>query len=193
MNSISTDVPSANRPTARSLEAYVLPHVVDVMTHVLGTVTALFVGDYEIVVQGQPLAQVERRWERPSDRRDDEFACVVRAPTSGLVSRCWANVGEAIWPKRPLFSIASSESVLVVARFAHAAASRLRIEAPASIFIGGNTLHPLAGKIVSIVEQPDGGPWDDAVVDDGAVRVILRLDSAPAGALWPGTPAQVEV
>lgn len=193
MTGISNGASSPRGATARSLEAYLLPHLLDVAATSLGRISALFVGKYAPVVEGQPLAQVERTWQWPPDRGEAASVSVVRAPASGLISRCWGNVGEAVWPMRRLFSIASSENVLVVARFAHAAAPCLRANTRASILLGASPHARLAAKIVSVAEPPDEGQPHREAVDDGTVRVILRLDSAPAEVLWPGTPAQVEV
>jgi multidrug resistance efflux pump len=180
---------------ARSLEAYVLPRVVDVLPGRGGRVIALLVGDYGPVACGQALARLDRRWDPSPPRADDpiELEAVVRAPTSGLVSRCWASVGEAVGPTRPLLSIASSEEVLVVARFARGALSRLRSGRPGLVAVVGSSREASPARIETIVEAPDRGGADRRVVDDGPVRVVLRLASAPLEALWPGRPAEVEV
>lgn len=193
MASISAGASSPRGATAHSLEAYVLPQVVDVVTPSRGTVTALFVGEHDLVAQGQPLARLETSRDWLSDGREVAIASVVRAPISGFVSRCWGNVADVVWPMRRLFSIASTKDVFVVARFVHAAAPRLRPSARASILIRGSPHGPLAGRIISAVERPVDRREHGAAVDDGAVRVILRLESPPGDVLWPGMPAQVEV
>ena len=193
MASTPTGASPRNSATAHSLEAYVLPHVLDVVSETGGLVSSVLVGEYELVVQGQPLVRLQRRWDLSEARADDAIEAVVRAPTSGLVSRRWTAVGEAVGPTRPILSIVSSQDVLVVARFARGALPRLRSARPGSVLIGGSSRQALPARIVTIVEVPDGGRQDDLERESGPVRVILRLGSASAEALWPGIPAEVVV
>jgi multidrug resistance efflux pump len=178
---------------ARSLEAYVVPQVLDVVTRAPGFVSTILVREHDLVVRGQPLVDVERRWEAWPQWSDHEALECVKAPTSGRIVRCWVAVGNAVGPMRPIVSIASCEDVLVVARFARGTGSCLRSARLASVLIDGSSAKATPAKIVSVVEVPDGGDEEDPELASGAIRVVLQLGSAPDEALWPGIPVLVEV
>jgi len=193
MASSSICVSPTSSRTAHSLEAYVVPRVVDIVTGTPGIVTTVLVHEYDLVVRGQSLVNIERGWETWPQWSDEVALECVKAPTSGRVVRFWAAAGDAVGPMRPILAIASSEDVLVVARFAHGTGAWLRSAGGASVLIGGSSAKTIPAKILSIVEVPDGADEEDPELARGAIRVVLHLGSVPDEALWPGIPVLVEV
>jgi hypothetical protein len=113
----------------------------------------------------------------------------ITAPTPGLVVRCWASDGDRVGPGRAILSMTSSDDVLLVARFERPALPYLRRGGFAAARVGnGGVRMPAHARIACVTELPDRG-----APDEGPIRAVLRLPTAPVEALWPGTRATVEV
>jgi hypothetical protein len=169
----------------RSFEGYALPHLVDVSAGRRRAVTSLLVSPHDVVRRGQTVALVE-----PVSPGHD--GCEVKAPVAGLVIRCCAATGQPLAGNWPILTIASSENLLVVARFAPGNLSRIRHGDTATVRFGGGEGVALAARIVSAVEAPDPDPSADGR-DGRSIRVVLSVPDAPPKALWPGTPARVAI
>lgn len=187
MRSSATLAPSNDVDTGhRSIEAYVLPRMIDVGPDNPAIVTALLVREHELLARGQPVARV--RWPAPSPGRVAPVEAIITAPTPGMVVRCWASPGDRVGPGRGILSMTSSEDVLVVARFERPALPHLWRGAFASVFVGNGARPPTHARIASVTELPDRDS-----PGEGPIRVILRMPAAPVEALWPGTRATVGV
>jgi hypothetical protein len=170
--------------TLRSLEAYVVPHFLEVPAGVRGTVTSVF-QPRDVVRRGQTVATLEPLGPR---REHEHCAVPVKAPVTGLVTRRWASPGDRIGPASPVLSIASAENVFVVARFPAGTSSWFgRGSAAALLHPGARGAVP--ATIVSITEAPEWGGGADGC----PTRVVLSLPSAPPEVLWPGTLVRVEI
>jgi len=170
-----------------SLEAHVIPRLVQVAAGTDGIVSSV-AAPHDAVERGQTVAVVERLW--PRDDYDQRVA--VTAPAPGVVTRCWAKAGDLVGRTWRILHIASSEDVLVVARFAAETVARFRQGNRTAIFLGPGEPEPLSATIISVVEVPEAGASEGAA---GArcVRVVLSLSHAPVEALSPGSAAHVEV
>ena len=167
-----------------SLEAHVIPRLVQVAAGTDGIVSSVAAPD-DVVERGQTVAVV---WPR------DDYAqrVAVTAPAPGVVARCWAKAGDLVGRTWRILHIASSEDVLVVARFAAETVARFRQGNRTAIFLGPGEPEPLSATIISVVEVPEAGASEGAA---GArcVRVVLSLSHAPVEVLSPGSAAHVEV
>jgi hypothetical protein len=171
----------------RSLEAHVVPHLVQVDAGMDGIVSSV-VAPHDVVERGQTVAVFERLW--PRDDHDQHVA--VRAPIPGLVTRCWAKAGDLVGRTWPILHIASRDDVLVVARFAAETVTRLRRGSRAAVFLVASAREPLSATIMSVVEVPEADASEGAHASRSAA-VVLSLPYAPVEALWPGSAAHVEV
>ena len=197
--------------TVSSVEAYVLPEVVLVAPTIGGVVTRMFVGEREAVARGQDLLEVACSLEQfqfvrdvpapPSAARGNGDALprdtgqriTVKASFSGVVSRCFVEVGDSVSRSKPALSVIRAEDVLVVARFRASAMASIPNALTASVRIPRARVTGLPATILGM-----GGilPWhasDTAPGEDGTVRVIARLRSLPVHALWPGIEAVVDL
>lgn len=171
--------------TLRSLEAYVLPNLIDVTAGAAGIVSSLRVGPRQIVERGQTLATVRRVALLPGRRAEAVFS--VRAPVAGVVTRSWPRPGELVGGSWPLVSMASSEDVMLVALFPPESAPRIRRGDAAAVFLAG-AAGAFPATVVNVIEAPEL-----AVAEPPVTRVVLSFPDAPASALWPGMPALVHV
>jgi hypothetical protein len=174
----------------RSVEAYVLPHLIDVTAGAHGTVTSVDVVPRAIVRRGQRLATLQPAEPR---RDDDDCAVIVRAPVTGLVTRCRVSVGETLRRASPLVSIASSENVLVSAKFVAGCLAGLDRDS-AAVVLHGKGRDPIGASVISVIACEWAlvdGPADAA--DARSTRVVLSLSNAPPEVLWPGTPVEVVI
>ena len=184
---LTASSPSSTRQ--RSLEAYVLPHLVDVTPGVHAIVKCVLVEPHGVVRRGQTVAVLDRLL---TQREEDPDQLVIEAPAAGLVTRCWATAGDIVAGAWPIVSIASAENVFVVARFAPDSMARIRVQGAASVRLIGAKPEAFPATIVTVVEAPDEG----AVLggrDARSIRVVVTFSDAPAKLLWPGTPVHVEV
>jgi hypothetical protein len=171
----------------RSLEAHVVPHLVEVAAGIDGIVASV-VAPHDVVQRGQTVAVFERLWPR-----DDHQHVAVTAPVPGLVTRCWAQTGDPIGRASPILHIASRDDVLVVARFAAETVARLRRGSNAAVFLVAGEPEPLSATIMSVVEVPEAGASEGARASRSSAAVVISLPHAPVEALWPGAAAHVEV
>jgi hypothetical protein len=178
---LTASIPS--RAPLRSLGAYVVPRFVEVTAAARGAVTSVLLGPREVVRRGQAVATLELLGSHGANTHG---TVAVRAPVTGLVSRCWASPGEVVGPASPIMSVASAENVLVVAKFP--AGSALRLGSAMAL------LHPAAREavpatIVSIIDSPNPGRG----ARRSPTRVVISFTNAPAEVLWPGTPVRVDI
>jgi multidrug resistance efflux pump len=171
----------------RSLEAHVVPHLVQVDAGTDGIVSSV-VAAHEVVERGQTVAVLERL--SPRDDHDQQVA--VTAPVPGVVIRCWAKAGDLVGRAWPILHIASRDDVVVVARFAAETVARLRRGSNAAVFLVAGKPEPRSATIMSVVEVADTGASEGAHASRSAA-VVLSLPHAPVEALWPGSAAHVEV
>jgi multidrug resistance efflux pump len=169
----------------RSFEGYVLPHLMDVTAGTHGVVSSILVSPHEVVRRGQTVAVLERLVPRP-----DESRCrvAVTAPAAGLVTRCWATTGELVGATWPILSIASSDDVMLVARFTPGHTAWIRRGCAATVTLAGDEREAFPASILSVIEAPDA-----SAPGARSTRIVLSFPAPPAKALWPGTPAQVEI
>jgi hypothetical protein len=171
--------------TLRSLEAYVVPHLVDVTAAARGAVASILVEPRAVVRRGQTVAVLEPFGRR---REPEPRAAPLKAPVAGLVIRCWASPGDVVWRASPVLSIASTDDVLVVAKFPAGTSAWIDRGSAAALLHPG-ARGPLPATIVTIVEAPEWGRG----VDGCPARVVLSLADPPTDVLWPGTPVRVEI
>lgn len=182
--------PTPSTPCAlRSVEGYVLPHLVDVSARAHGRVRSILVAPHDSVRRGQSLVVFDRAFDRSED---DHGAIIINSPVTGLVTRCWATQGEIVAGTWPLLSIASSENVLVVARFVAGNAPPIEPHGVATVLLSGREGDAYPARVMNVVMAPapcaeTGGP------DTRSMHVALSFPDAPAKALWPGTPVVVEL
>ncbi len=194
--------------TVSSIEAYVLPEVAMVAPMPCGVVTRLFVRERDEVALGQDLLEIACSPEHPgrdapparSPRGHGEALSggngqriTVKANLSGVVSRCFVEVGDSVGRSKPALSIIRADDVLVIARFRASAAASIRNALSASVRIPGARVTGVPATILGM-----GGilPWlmsDTAPGKDGTVRVVARLHAIPLPALWPGIEAVVDL
>jgi multidrug resistance efflux pump len=178
-----------NRRRLTSLEAYVVPHLVDVAARTHGVVASVAATPHEVVGRGQALAVVERLSSVPGGQGR---IVTVTAPVAGVVTRSWATPGDLVGQSWPILTIASAEDVLVVARFPGASSGRLRRGDRATVCVGGGASGPHPATIISVV-GPLGDTEAGVAPDARCTRALLSFPNPPAEALWPGIPAQVEI
>jgi multidrug resistance efflux pump len=171
----------------RSLEAHVVPQLVDVTAGSHGIVISLAVAPGEVVHRGQPVATLESL-SAPGQRGGH---VAVEAPVAGLVTRCWAMVGDVVSGSWPIMSISSPEDVMVVGRFSPDDAARIPRGAPANVVFHAADRATVPGTVVSVIEAvepcaPEGAP-------DRRGCVVVSLLAAPPEVLWPGRDAEVEI
>ncbi len=183
----ATLLTTSSRRVFRSLEAHVVPHLVQVAAGMDGIVSSV-VAPHDIVERGQTVAVLERLWPRD----DHDQHATVTAPVPGFVTRCWAKAGDLVGRTWPILYIASRDDVLVVARFTAETVTRLRRGSRAAVFLVAGGREPLSATIMSVVEIPEAGASEGASAPRSAA-VVLSLIHAPVEALWPGSAAQVEV
>lgn len=178
MLSARPSAPQLPGTTLSSLEAYVLPHVLELAPSSGGIVTRVFVREREVVSRGDPLLEIasDTTWGPRS---------FLRSSVPGVVSRCRLRVGDAVERSMPIVSIASADDVLVVARFAATASLPLRDWRRASVRIPRAAGQPLGAAIVCVSAGSAGAA--------GTVRVVARLQSAPPAAMSPGVEAILDV
>jgi hypothetical protein len=175
---------SSRSALVSSVEAYVVPHVVELASASSGVVTRVFVKKRDVVRRGQEFLEISGRG--PSDA-----PVVMRCSATGVVSRCHVRFGDPVERSSPLFSIARADNVLVVARFESSAAPALRQAARAFVRVPRAAGHPLPASLVWV-----GGPVEPGSAPgrgSGAVRVVARLDAAPPAVMWPGIDAILDV
>jgi HlyD family secretion protein len=173
-----------------SVEAYVLPQLLEVAAGAHGIVAAVLVAPHDLVRAGEVVAIVEQL--RPSVRDGADRTLCVKAPTDGLVTRCWVSAGDAVAASSPVLSMASSEEVLVIARFPAAAAADLCSGGHAQVRVPVTAPGTRSTKIVSVLRAMND-PGDEERTGARMTRIVLSLPNAPPEALWPGTPAAVEI
>jgi hypothetical protein len=182
-SALTASIPSC--ATLRSLEAYVVPHFVDVTAAARGAVTSILVEPRDAVRRGQTVAMLEPLGRR---REPEHGAVPLTAPVTGLVIRRWASPGDVVGHASPVLSIASADDVLVVAKFPAGTSAWIERGSAAALLHPG-ARGPLPATIVTIVEAPEWGHE----VDGCPARVVLSLPDPPADVLWPGTPVRVEI
>jgi pyruvate/2-oxoglutarate dehydrogenase complex dihydrolipoamide acyltransferase (E2) component len=174
----------SRRSLVSSVEAYVVPDLVELASASGGVVARVLVKERDVVTRGQDLLELSGRG--PSDAR-----VLLRSSARGVVSHCHVRVGDTVDRSSPLFSIARADDVLVVARFESSAAPALRRAARAFVRVPRAAGHPLPASLVWV-----GGPVDHPGapdLDGGAIRVVARLDAAPPAVMWPGIEAVLVV
>jgi biotin carboxyl carrier protein len=181
----SPSAASLSSTRVRSFEGYVLPHLTDVTAGTAGVVSSILVSPHEVVQPGQTVAVLERL---SSCGGEDRSRVAVKAPAAGLVTRCWATTGELVGANWPILSIARSEDVMVVARFPPGHSARICRGCAATVLLAGEEREAFPASILTVIEAPDA----DAP-DARSARVVLSFPAPPAKALWPGTPARVEI
>lgn len=172
----------------RSTRAYVLPRLVDVSSGTRAIVKSLAVAPQDVVKPGQTVAVLERIWPRVDGDHGDIDA---KSPIGGLVARCRARVGDLIGGSWPILSIASGQDVMVMAHFPAESAPLLRRGLQGTVAIG-NSPEPFPATIVTVI-GPGEGSSAEAPAGDRLVRIVLSIPNASPEALWPGTPAEVEI
>jgi multidrug resistance efflux pump len=170
--------------TVSSLEAHVLPHVVEIASTCAGIVARVLARERDVVSSGQALLEIAGCAAR-------DPSVIVRSSVPGVVSRCLVRVGDEVAPSTPIFSIARADDVLVVARFDPSARAALQDGRRASVRIPSATGKPLAATIVLV--NGASGLASAAPLRSASVRVVARLDSAPPAAMWPGIETVVDV
>jgi multidrug resistance efflux pump len=184
------DPSSAPRPevtTVSSLEAHVLPHVVEIASSSAGVVTRMFVRERDVVSRGDALLEIAGgvTWDS---------GVILRSSVPGVVSRCRIRVGDAVAPSTRILSIARADDVLVVARFAPTAGLPLRDWRRASVRIPRAAGQPLGAAIVCVSGASGADTAGSTALHGSAsVRVVARLQSAPPAAMWPGVEAILDV
>jgi len=176
--------PAARRDvrTVSSIEAFVVPHVVEIAPATEGLVTRVLVRDREVVNRGQALVEIAHGGEQS----------IVRSWAPGVVSRCRVHVGDEVAPWRRLLSIVRADDVLVVARFETSAKASLQKGKPASVRIPHAAGQPVAARLVCVAGPRCWAP-PSARLEDAVVRVVARLEAAPPAALSLGIDAIVDV
>jgi HlyD family secretion protein len=172
----------------RSLEAYLVPHVIDVTAGAHGRVSTVFFGACQVVRCEQTVATCEPLGPR---RQRERGTFSLKAPVTGLVTRRWVSPGDRVVRSSPIVSIASSANVLVVAKFPAGSSVTLG-GSSASVLLDGSARAALPASIITVVEAPEWVPGDGAP-DARPTRVVLLLPCAPAEVLSPGTPVRVEI
>ena len=173
MPAASLTTSSRSSRVFRSLEAHVVPHLVQVAAGTEGIVSSV-AAPHDVVERGQTVAIFERLW--PTDGHGQHVA--VTAPIPGVVMRCSAKAGDY--------------DVLVVARFAAETVAGLRRGDRAAVFLAAGAREPLSATIVSVVEAPAAGASEGAHASRSAA-VVLSIPQAPVEALWPASAAYIEV
>jgi multidrug resistance efflux pump len=199
-----------------SIDAHVLPQMVEVVSGSEGFIARLFVNERDHVRRGQGLLEIacERpRCDRdawtasqgaaspastslttgPAATSDARQRVTLRASVSGVISRCHVKVGDAVVRGRPVLSVLRSDDVLVIAHFEAIARPRLRSARTAWVHIPRAGVHNIPARIIRIggtYPRPTSGA---AERNGGAVRVVAQLDFATLDALWPGIEAVVEL
>ncbi len=164
-----------------SFDGYVLPHLVDVTVGTPARVKNVLVSPHEILRSGDIVAGVERLFPG----RDREWRPVsIQAPVPGIVTRCWAMEGDVVGSTWPILSVASAESVLVVAHCPAEHATRIRNGEAATIIVAGEAF---PGRVVSV------SGIAEVSATQTSTRVVLSFPDPPSNALWPGTPVQIEI
>jgi hypothetical protein len=151
-------------------------------------VTAVHFAPRQVVRCGQTVAKCQPLWPGAGRGRG---ATSHEAPVSGLVTRRWVTPGDRVWRTSPVVSIASSENVLVVARFAAGTPVQAG-SSSAAVLLDGSTRNALPATIITVVEAPEWATGDGEP-EACPTRVVLSLPCAPAEALWPGARVQVEI
>lgn len=182
------DILSPTAAAVRSREGYVVPRFVEVTAGTHGILTSLAVSPRDVVHRGQPIATLERLAPTGEAVRD---RVTIEAPVTGLVTRCWAAVGDAVSGTWPVLSIASAQDVMVVVRFPSHDAARLRRGARASVLLRGAARAIVQGTIVSVVDAlpPDGRGGEPG----RRACVVVSLPAAPPAGIWPGSGARVDI
>jgi hypothetical protein len=176
---------SRSSPPLRSVEAYVLPDVVEVTAGARGIIRSVRFAPRDVVFRGQTVATFEPLRSRG---KHDRGVAAVTSPMTGMVTRCWVNPDDEIGRASPLVCIASSENVLVSAKFPAGSSLRLGHGARAVVRCACESV---PATIVSIIRRP--GSDDREESEARITRVVLAVSIAPFEALWPGTPVQVEI
>jgi HlyD family secretion protein len=197
--------------TISSIDAYVLPQVVEVTSGSEGCVARLLVNERDQIRRGQDLLEItcERaRCDRDpcsvslassSTRRgaastsDARQRITLRASLSGIVSRCHVNAGDAVVRGKPVLSVLRADDLLVIAHFEATARPRLRSARTAWVHIPRAGVHSIPARIIRIGGIYPRPASEAAERDDGAVRVVAQLDFTTLDALWPGIEVIVEV
>ncbi len=194
--------------TISSIEAYVLPEVVWVAPTTSGVVTRVFVRERDAVARGQDLLELACSLEHlgrdappaggPRGHgealpRDSGQRMTLQASLSGVVSRCYVEVGDSVSPSTAALSVIRAEDVLVVARFRESAVASIRNAVTASVRIPRARVTGLRATILGMGAILPWHAMNAAPGEDGTVRVIARLRSLPFHALWPGIEAVVDL
>jgi hypothetical protein len=87
-------------------------------------------------------------------------------------------------------SIASSENVLVSAKFLAGCLAGLDRDS-AAVVLHGKGCDPIAASVISVIASEWG--LVDGPADAPSTRVVLSLSNAPPEVLWPGTPVEVVI
>lgn len=176
--------PSVASMTVSSVEAHLVPHVLEVAPTTDGIVTRVFVREREVVCKGQDLLELAGPGAR-------DLGVLVRSSVPGVVTRCCVRAGDVVARSRPMFSIARADDVLVVARFEPSAGPALPRAHRAWVRIPGAAGRPLPAAILSVGGTP-------AATRAGAdrcatVRVVARLQSGPPAAICADIAAVLEI
>jgi len=200
--------PSHEWKTFSSLEAYVLPHVIEISSTTSGFVTRLFTREGELIVRGQDILEIAPapEWEQadpavrlrgqadPSSAIDGRErlgpSVILRASASGLVWRLWVRVDGPVRRSRKVLSLIRSDDVLVLAHFDRAVARHLGRARLAWVRAPQTSDRLIPARILRVGcghSDSQGNGREDLE------RVVVQLRSAPAEVLWPGSDAVVEI
>ncbi len=170
-----------NAPPLRSLDGYVLPHLVDVTAGAPARVKAVLVSPHDVLRRGDVVASVEPLF---AGGDQESRPIPIRAPVDGVVTRCWAMIGDIVGSIWPILSVASAERVLIVARFAAGTAAHIRTDHAALVIVGEEAFPAHVVGISGVTEVS---------ASETSTRVVLSFPDPPANGLWPGTPVVVEI
>lgn len=107
---------------------------------------------------------------------------VVRAPYSGIVTRRYVQVGEAVQPGQPLIAGVSLQNLRVTVQVPQSAVEAIRRFQQAQVLLGADGARRVAAKKVVVF------PYADPQTHTFSVR--LELDGADTG-LYPGMTVKV--
>jgi len=127
---------------------------------------------------------------------------VVRAPSSGIVSKRGVQTGQLIQPGTPMCAIVDIDSMFVTANFKETQVKRLKLGAKVSVEVDAFPDKPLTGTIASFsgatgakfsLLQPDNATGNFVKVVQ-RVPVKIALESHPgAGLIRPGMSVEAKV
>lgn len=115
----------------------------------------------------------------------------LTAPSDGLISRRFLNLGEMANPGSPVFHIANLNRVSLTIYLSAAAIGQIEVGAPAQVTVDAFPGRTFRGTVDYISPEAEFTPKNIATQDQRATLVFavkIRIDN-PDGALKPGMPA----